>query len=116
MLVERVWFTIEPGRGTEWVRFAQVSGVSVWPKPSKMVRPVLAFQKSKRSGLSASPAVVEYSSEERSKRSKSSCIIRRYIVGGQHSVVIWYLSMRSRISAGWKRSKSYVKTHASMIH
>ena len=25
---------MEPGRGVEFVRFATVSGVSVWPKPS----------------------------------------------------------------------------------
>ena len=40
----------------------------------------------------------------------------RYIVGGQHSVVMPYFPMSDRISEGWKRSKSYVNTHASMSH
>ena len=65
-----------------------------------MVNPVCSFQKSKRSGLSASPAVVEYSSEERSNESMSSCIMRRYIVGGQHKVVMLYSAMRFKISEG----------------
>ena len=45
-----------------------------------------------------------------------SCIIMRYIVGGQHSVVTRYFPIRVRISDGWKRSKSYVNTHASISH
>ena len=107
---------IEPERGVVFVRLPMVSGVSVWPKPSKIVRPVCAFHQSKMSGLRASPAVVEYSSELRSNCSKSSCIMRRYIVGGQHNVVIWYFLIMPRISAALKRSKSYVNTHASIIH
>ena len=57
---------IEPGRGVVLVRLPMVSGVSVWPKPSKMVRPVWSFQNWNRSGFSASPAVVEYSNVDRS--------------------------------------------------
>ena len=38
------------------------------------------------------------------------------MVGGQHRVVMSYRSRSSRISAGTKRSKSYVNTHASMSH
>ena len=78
---------MEPGLGTACVRLATVSGVSVWPKPSKMVSPVCSFQKSNRSGLSASPAVVQYTSVLKSWASTSACIIMRYMVGGQHSVV-----------------------------
>ena len=40
----------------------------------------------------------------------------RYIVGGQHSVVMRCSPMSDRISEGWKRSKSYVNTHASISH
>ena len=90
---------IDPGRGFVFLRFAMESVVSVWPKPSKIVRPVCSFQKSNRSGLSASPAVVEYFSDDKSYSSKSVCIMRRYMVGGQHSVVIWYFWIKLRISS-----------------
>ena len=53
----------------------------------QMVSPVCSFQKSNRSGLSASPAVVQYVRVLKSWASTSACIIMRYMVGGQHSVV-----------------------------
>ena len=52
-----------------------------------MVSPVCSRQKSNRSGFSASPAVVQYSKLDRSKASTSTSVMRRYIVGGQQSVV-----------------------------
>ena len=107
---------MEPGRGTMFVRLATVSGVSVWPNPSNSVRPVCSFHASNRSGLSASPAVVEYTRLERSNKSTSSSIIMRYIVVGAQIEVTLYFSMRPRMAAGSKRSKSYVSTHASMSH
>ena len=88
MLYSGMGLPMEPGRGEDPVRFAMVSGVSVCPNPSKMVSPVCSFQKSNRSGLSASPAVVEYASVDRSNESMSSAIIMRYMVGGQHNVVM----------------------------
>ena len=91
---------MEPGRGVEFVRLPTVRGVSVWPKPSKMVIPVCSRQKSNRSGFSASPAVVQYWRLDRSKASTSTSVMRRYIVGGQHKVVTPYFPISARISAG----------------
>ena len=66
---------------------ASVSVVSVCPKPSIRRMPVRRRKVSYTAPFSASPAVVQYSSDERSKASTSTSVMRRYIVGGQQSVV-----------------------------
>ena len=80
--------------------------VSVWPKPSISVRPVARFHCSNTSGFNASPAVVEYSMEDRSYLERSSLIKNRYMVGGAQKVVMWYLANMGRMSWASNLSKS----------
>ena len=66
MLAKGTGRPIEPGRGVEPTMFATMTGLSVWPNPSKISLPVCFFQNSNRSGLSASPAVVKRLTDDRS--------------------------------------------------
>ena len=50
---------MEPGLGVIPTVFKMQQVISVWPKPSTSGRPVLSRHPSNRSGLSASPAVVQ---------------------------------------------------------
>ena len=82
---------MEPGLGTIPFRFAMVSVVSVCPKPSMSIMPVACFQLLNTSGLSASPAMQQYFSDDRSWPSSPALMKNLNMVGGQHSVVMWYL-------------------------
>ena len=68
---------IEPGFGVIQGNVPRVMVVSVCPKPSMMVRPVFSLSLSNTAGFSASPAVQQYSSDDRSYLLKSSRIMKR---------------------------------------
>ena len=55
---------MEPGRTGMPTRLPTMSTDSVWPKPSCSVRPVCSWNLTAISGLSASPAVTAYWTEE----------------------------------------------------
>ena len=97
---------IEPVLGTVPTGLYTVRVVSVWPKPSISVRPVARFHCSNTSGFNASPAVVEYSMEDKSYLLKSSLIKNRYMVGGAQKVVMWYFANMGKMSWASNLSKS----------
>ena len=57
---------IDPGFGVSPTKLPITSVVSVWPKPSISDRPVYSLNLLNTSGLSASPAMVTWRSDERS--------------------------------------------------
>ena len=66
-----------PGFGVIQGKVPRVIVVSVWPKPSIMRMPVFSKNLSKTAGFRASPAVVQYSSDDRSYFDRSSRIMKR---------------------------------------
>ncbi len=68
---------IEPGFGFIQGIVPRVMVVSVWPNPSIIWMPVCSLNLSNTAGFNASPAVVQYSSDERSYFDRSSRIMNR---------------------------------------
>ena len=68
---------IEPGLGFIQGMVPSVMVVSVCPNPSIICMPVFSLNLSNTAGFSASPAVVQYSSDERSYFERSSRIMKR---------------------------------------
>ena len=68
--------------------------------------PVSAYHSSNTLGLSASPAMVQYLSDDRSYLPTSSFIMKRKTVGGAQKDVMRYFSIIFSMSAGLNFSKS----------
>ena len=69
---------------------ATVNVVSVWPKPSMSFIPVSLYHCSNTLGFRASPAMVQYLSDDRSNLLMSSLIRNRNTVGGAQNEVMPY--------------------------
>src|SRR5437867_5682043 len=82
-----------------------------------MVRPVAFFHVSITSGLSGSPALVQWRSFGNRFADKSSRTINRNAVGGAHHVVIGYrASVRSVATGSNLPRASTTNTHAPASH
>ena len=80
--------------------------LSVWPKPSIILWPVCFRNWLNTSGFSASPAMVQCLSVEKSYWERSSRMKKRYMVGGAQNVVMPNCLKSGMMSAALKRSKS----------
>ena len=79
--------------------------VSVWPKPSRRVRPQAFCTWSMISGLSGSPAPITSRSASLLRQgARSSWISMRHTVGGAHRLVTLYFCSTPSSAAAEKRA------------
>ena len=86
-------FPMEPGLGVMPLRVPTMTEDSVCPKASISLRPVALYQVLKVSGLSGSPAMQQFFSEEMSWPSMPALRYSLNMVGGQQNVLILCFSI-----------------------